>query len=183
MKSSATWRPAVWVVLLLLTAAGPARAQNDPLPVPVAVTNAVTIDSILKPVGIVAPMFTPAQLASVHGVVESGKRMELLFDETVLLQELSVAGLSAPESGCLLRVYVNDLLAKVGIIIPPWERPRPWPRFALPAVAVGDWQLPAVDLTPNDRLGFELQALGSGPASRGKCSAAVVALATLPAVQ
>jgi hypothetical protein len=168
----------------LLAAGTTAWAQGVQPPVPVTVENAVRIESILRPVGIVAPMFTPADLVSAQGLVEVGPRRELSFPSPmVVLRDVTVAPLEAPADGCLLRTYVNDVLVKVGIIIPPWEsasRPRPGPRPRGAFAGFGEWNLPAVDLGPNDRVGFELTPLAAGP---GKCRAAVVAVATLPAVQ
>jgi hypothetical protein len=177
-----------WIVmgalLALLPAGTTARAQGGQQPVPVSVENAVKVESILSPVGIVAPMFAPADLVSTQGLVEAGARHDLSFpNPAVVLRDVSVAPLGAPTSGCLLRAYVNDILVKVGIIIPPWDsvaRPRPGPLPRGAVAGLGDWNLPAVDLGPNDRVGFELTPLVSGP---GKCRAVVVAVATLPAVQ
>ena len=192
-------------LVCLVVATGSYAIDNAPPSdsVPVTITNEVIRTVPIRPTQIIPPQIRPFDLRSESGKIttKSGfsKRKDFQFRETVQLQEVSFAPLST-DGGCVVRISINDQLAKVMKWQPPAalvgvrELPGGITEIREPPVAIfgivskweppvgiaGKWEPPAgIVLSPDDRLSIQVKSLGERGAD-GVCQTEVVALGVIP---
>lgn len=164
------------LVLLLAIAANTVFAQTEPPQVqPVAVVNTpnINIQSQSNPLELIGPMFRPDELMSENfrlrtppgaGKDSKGITFQPPNGEPIRLRDISYAMSESPKSGsCQTRVFINQTLIKI-----------------MGEDGSGGYQppngMPVIDLSPNDVVTIQLEAINTVKNEKGACAAEFVVL-------